>query len=139
MDCELAPIVSLNVGGKKFTTSRDTLCKVRLCPSRTQVAKRFKKRKSPLILSHHRSGGGACGGYDHHWVDALCLAQHTSSLSTTCSHITSQSDIGTLYRMAVLCWQGCSVVLCSAGATRRWVSTASELPGALQCQTLSAC
>ncbi|DBB03558.1 hypothetical protein WJX82_011164 [Trebouxia sp. C0006] len=27
MDCELAPIVSLNVGGTSFTTSRDTLCK----------------------------------------------------------------------------------------------------------------
>lgn len=32
MDSELAPIVSLNVGGKKFTTSRDTLCKVCCVP-----------------------------------------------------------------------------------------------------------
>ena len=28
MHCELEPIVSLNVGGQKFTTSRETLCKV---------------------------------------------------------------------------------------------------------------
>ena len=34
MSCDLEPIVSLNVGGKKFTTSRETLCKVCCDPLR---------------------------------------------------------------------------------------------------------
>lgn len=39
--------------------------------------------------------------------------------------------------MAILCWQGCSVVLCLADATRRLVSTASEWRGAVQHQSLT--
>jgi len=54
-----------------------------------------------------------------HWADALRLTQYKSSSSTS-SHSSSQNNNGTLCRMAILCWQGCSVVLCSAGATRRW-------------------
>lgn len=53
-----------------------------------------------------------------HWAAALRLTQYKSS-SSTCSHISIQNNNGTLCRMAILCWQGCSVVLCSAGATKR--------------------
>ena len=71
-----------------------------------------------------------------HWADALRLTQHKSS-SCTCGHISTQNNDGILCRMAILCWQGCSAGLCSAGVTRRWVSTASECRGFLQHQSLS--
>ena len=116
MSCDLEPIVSLNVGGKKFTTSRETLCKV------NEGSHLYRNSDAFEAASFLRSASLT-------FVKGLALTvitsrcERASEFTWQVDHERAASIIGKALwyacRMAPPCWPECSAVVCQAGVTKR--------------------